>query len=104
MEEWLDKLNDRLETLKAIGPEKLKAYELEYKYSWTTIIDKWDTLNDISEKAKVQDARAKSRNIQVLSERSPWRMPSIAKIRFTNIIYENLSFCRICGETNGLSR
>lgn len=61
IEEWLDKLNDRLEALKAIGADKLKAYEIEYKYNWTTIIDKWDALNDISEKAKVQDARTKSR-------------------------------------------
>lgn len=61
MEEWLDKLNDRLEALKAIGMDKLKAYESEYKYNWTVIINKWDALNDISEKAKVQDARTKSR-------------------------------------------
>lgn len=61
IDEWLDKLNDRLEALKSIGPDKLKAYETEHKYNWTTILDKWDALNDLSEKAKVQDARTKSR-------------------------------------------
>ena len=61
MEEWLEKLNDRLEALKEIGMEKLKIYENEYRYNWTLILEKWDALNDISEKAKVQDARTKSR-------------------------------------------
>lgn len=61
IEEWMNKVSAGINVLKSINPEELKVYELEYKYNWTTIIDKWDALNDISETAKVQDARGNTR-------------------------------------------
>ena len=61
MEEWLEKLDQRLDSIKSIEPAVLKAYEEGYQYNWLMIIEKWDAINDISEKSKVQDARTISR-------------------------------------------
>lgn len=61
MSDWLEQVNERLETLKAIEQEQLKELEKEYEYSWRAIIEKWTDLDDLKETAKAQSGRTISR-------------------------------------------
>ncbi|KHD84368.1 DUF6063 family protein [Heyndrickxia ginsengihumi] len=61
MSDWLEQVNDRLETLHEIEEEELKEIEKEYEYNWSAIIGKWADMDDIKETAKVQSGRTISR-------------------------------------------
>ncbi|OIJ17190.1 non-ribosomal peptide synthetase module [Anaerobacillus alkalilacustris] len=61
MTDWLLQVNERLETLQAIGKEDLKELEKEYEYNWSAIIEKWSDLDDLKETAKAQTGRTISR-------------------------------------------
>ncbi|MGG3693697.1 DUF6063 family protein [Heyndrickxia ginsengihumi] len=61
MSDWLEQVNDRLETLQEIEEEELKEIEKEYEYNWSAIIGKWADMDDIKETAKVQSGRTISR-------------------------------------------
>ncbi len=61
MSDWLEQINERLETLLAIGEEELKELEKEYEYNWCAIIEKWSDLDDLKETAKAQTGRTISR-------------------------------------------
>ncbi|MDE5416055.1 DUF6063 family protein [Alkalihalobacterium chitinilyticum] len=61
MSDWLEQVNERLETLQAIGDEELKELEKEYEYNWSAIIEKWSDLDDLKETAKAQTGRTISR-------------------------------------------
>ncbi|MFV8830245.1 DUF6063 family protein [Alkalihalobacterium sp. APHAB7] len=61
MSDWLEQVNERLETLQAIGNEELKELEKEYEYNWSAIIEKWSDLDDLKETAKAQTGRTISR-------------------------------------------
>ncbi|MCM3442534.1 DUF6063 family protein [Metabacillus halosaccharovorans] len=61
MSDWLEQVNERLETLQAIEDEKLKELEKDYEYSWSAIIGKWADMDDLKETAKAQSGRTISR-------------------------------------------
>lgn len=61
MDLWLQSVNDAIELLEEHDEETLKYFEKDLQYNWTKIIEKWQLLDDINEKAKVQDGRTKSR-------------------------------------------
>ncbi|MED3552745.1 DUF6063 family protein [Cytobacillus praedii] len=61
MSDWLEQVNERLETLQAIEEEQLQELEKEYEYSWRAIIEKWTDLDDLKETAKAQSGRTISR-------------------------------------------
>ncbi|MBS4220535.1 non-ribosomal peptide synthetase module [Bacillus sp. FJAT-49711] len=61
MSDWLEQVNERLETLQEIEEEELKEIEKEYEYNWRAIIGKWTDMDDIKETAKAQSGRTISR-------------------------------------------
>ncbi|MGL4799530.1 MAG: DUF6063 family protein [Cellulosilyticaceae bacterium] len=52
MEEWLDALNTRMDTLSQMDKETLQKVEEEQEYNWLKILDKWLALDDVKEKSK----------------------------------------------------
>lgn len=52
MEEWLEAVNTRMETLAQIDKEVLQKVEEEQEYNWIKILEKWLALDDVKEKAK----------------------------------------------------
>lgn len=58
---WLTSLNEKIESLKEHGMEKLREESNEYEYNWASVVEKWDAMDDINEKVKVQDGRTVSR-------------------------------------------
>ncbi|GAA3407853.1 DUF6063 family protein [Paenibacillus hodogayensis] len=61
MDEWTVLVHERIDTLKEHDPEELKAYEREFSYNWTAIVEKWDSMDDIKETAKRQTGNTISR-------------------------------------------
>lgn len=61
LDEWLERVDEKMETLKEHGEETLAAKEEELEYSWRKIIEKWDALNEIKESAKAQKGRTISK-------------------------------------------
>lgn len=61
LDEWAALVNERIESLKEHDPEQLKAYEREFSYNWTAIVEKWDSMDDIKETAKRQAGNTISR-------------------------------------------
>ncbi len=59
--EWLLKVNERVDSLKEQGEEKLKDLDKEFEYNWTAIVKAWNDMDDIKEKVKSQDGRTISR-------------------------------------------
>lgn len=58
---WLEKLDEVLQALKEHDPSKLKQAEQDYEVNWGAILEKWDAMDDLREKAQVQDRRTNSR-------------------------------------------
>ena len=52
MEEWLEAVNTRMETLAQMDKEELQKIEEEQEYNWIKILEKWLALDDVKEKAK----------------------------------------------------
>ena len=61
MEEWLEAIHARMETLASLGEEQLKKVEEDQEYNWQKIIEKWMALDDVKEKAKKQAGVSASR-------------------------------------------
>lgn len=61
VEEWLESVNIRFESLKQIDEENLKKIEEEQEYNWTKILEKWMAIDDVKEKAKRQTGNTNSR-------------------------------------------
>ena len=61
MEEWLEAIHGRMETLASLGEEQLKKVEEDQEYNWQKIIEKWMALDDVKEKAKKQAGVSASR-------------------------------------------
>jgi len=61
MEEWLEAIQIRMESLLELGEEQLKKVEEEQEYNWQKIIEKWMALDDVKEKAKKQTGVSTSR-------------------------------------------
>lgn len=61
MEEWLDAIHARMESLLELSEEQLKKVEEEQEYNWQKIVEKWMALDDVKEKAKKQTGVSASR-------------------------------------------
>ena len=61
MEEWLEAVNTRLETLNHMDKELLKGIEEEQEFNWIKILEKWNPIDDIKEGAKRQTGNTSNR-------------------------------------------
>ncbi|MFZ3587704.1 DUF6063 family protein [Bacillus sp. DJP31] len=61
LDEWATSISKRIESLKEHSEDELKQYEKEFSYNWTSIIEKWDTMDDLKETAKKQAGNTISR-------------------------------------------
>lgn len=52
MEEWLEAVNERMNSLADMDKEILQKVEEEQEYNWQKILEKWLALDDVKEKAK----------------------------------------------------
>ena len=52
MEEWLEAINTRMDSLAQMDKEMLQKIEEEQEYNWQRILEKWLALDDVKEKAK----------------------------------------------------
>lgn len=60
LSEWLNQINERIQSLKEHHWEDLKEWEEKYEYNWTALIDNWEAIDDIKENVQ-QTARTNSR-------------------------------------------
>jgi hypothetical protein len=61
LQDWVEKISERMESLKEHSEEALKRYEKEFSYNWISIIEKWDSIDDLKETAKKQSGNTNSR-------------------------------------------
>lgn len=61
VDDWMEALDTRLQSMKQMDEEALLMLEQEYEYNWTGIIKKWDAIDIIKENVKKQTARTNSR-------------------------------------------
>ena len=61
MEEWLEAVHLRLESISQIEEEELRKIEEEQEYNWIRILEKWMAIVDVKEKAKKQSGNTNSR-------------------------------------------
>lgn len=61
LDDWIRLIQERIDHLKSHDEEELKEYEKEFSYNWTTIIEKWEDMDDIKETAKRQTGNTISR-------------------------------------------
>ncbi|SDZ15490.1 DUF6063 family protein [Tindallia californiensis] len=61
MEDWLDAMNQRLDSLASMEEDQLRWHELDQQINWLAVLRKWGALDDLNEKVKVQDAKTNSR-------------------------------------------
>lgn len=61
MEEWLEAVHLRLESIYQIEEEELRKIEEEQEYNWIRILEKWMAIDDVKEKAKKQSGNTNSR-------------------------------------------
>ncbi|WP_416149861.1 DUF6063 family protein [Salipaludibacillus sp. HK11] len=61
LDEWVEKVNERINTFRDHPEEKLKQWEQEYAFHWTAIINKWEAMDDLKETAKKQAGNTISR-------------------------------------------
>jgi len=61
MDEWVRNVNQRIDSLKEHSEEERKALEKEYSYNWISIVEKWETMDELKETAKKQAGNTISR-------------------------------------------
>ena len=61
IDDWVKRINERINFLKSHDEEELKELEKEFSYNWREIIDKWEDMDDIKETAKKQTGNTISR-------------------------------------------
>ncbi|WP_428911566.1 DUF6063 family protein [Niallia sp. Krafla_26] len=61
LEDWVQSINQRMDVLKEHSKEELSAYESEFSYNWTAILEKWEAMDDLKESAKKQTGNTISR-------------------------------------------
>lgn len=61
MEEWLEAVHLRLESISQIEEAELRKIEEEQEYNWIRILEKWMAIDDVKEKAKKQSGNTNSR-------------------------------------------
>lgn len=59
--EWMELVDERIEGLKEHDEEQLNAYERQFSYNWSAIIEKWDAMDTVKETAKRQSGNTISR-------------------------------------------
>ncbi|GMQ58969.1 hypothetical protein AN1V17_33660 [Vallitalea sediminicola] len=59
--DWLDSINKRMESLNQVDKETLYNLEQEYEYNWTGILKKWEAMDNIKEGVSKQTAKTVSR-------------------------------------------
>ncbi|SMC33473.1 DUF6063 family protein [Sporomusa malonica] len=59
--QWLDVLQERLNTLRQHSADDLSRHAEELQYNWLAILEKWDALNDLKESAQSQKGNTVSR-------------------------------------------
>lgn len=52
LEEWLEAVNERMNSLQDMDKEVLQKVEEEQEYNWQKILEKWFALDDVKEKTK----------------------------------------------------
>lgn len=61
LHDWIISLDERIQTLKRLGEDKLREKEDVYDYHWIDIIRNWDAMDTIKEGIKRQTIRTVSR-------------------------------------------
>ena len=61
IESWLAEMNERLSVLSTYDKETLQAFDQEYQFNWSMLLEKWEDMDDIKETVKKQDSRTVSR-------------------------------------------
>ncbi|MBN2222478.1 MAG: non-ribosomal peptide synthetase module, partial [Vallitaleaceae bacterium] len=61
IDEWMSRLDERMEALKSMDEKALEILEQEYEYNWLGIIKQWDSIDIIKEGVSKQSARTNSR-------------------------------------------
>ncbi|MCF8011935.1 MAG: DUF6063 family protein [Clostridiales bacterium] len=61
LEQWMEKIRERVSTLKEHGEETLDQAVQETEWNWKAVIDYWESLDDLKENAKRQDTRQQTR-------------------------------------------
>lgn len=61
IDQWLQNVNKRMDSLKEHDPEQLKKLEKEFSYRWTALVEKWDALDDVKETSSRQSGNTISR-------------------------------------------
>jgi len=61
MGDWLQSLDQHIQTFKEHSAEKLQELDREYEYNWSQLVEKWDALDDLKESTRQQDGRTVSR-------------------------------------------
>lgn len=61
LEGWVDAVNERILALDALGEDQLKALQTEYDYNWLSIIEKWQSTDDIKANKNNKNKRVQSR-------------------------------------------
>lgn len=61
LDEWTELVNERIVMLAEHSEEELKAMEKEFSYHWTSIIEKWEAMDDVKETAQRQSGNTISR-------------------------------------------
>lgn len=61
MSDWLQSINERIDSLKEQDEEELKELDKQYDYNWSAMVKKWNDMDEIKETSKKQDARTISR-------------------------------------------
>ncbi|MFB1050988.1 DUF6063 family protein [Paraliobacillus sp. JSM ZJ581] len=61
IENWMERVQERIEQLQALDEDVLKQKESEFSYNWGLIIDKWNDMNDVKENVKRQTGNTISR-------------------------------------------
>lgn len=59
--EWVTAVQQRIDTLKEHSEEALQKFAVEFEYNWPSIIDKWDSMDDLKEGAQRQSGKTISR-------------------------------------------
>ena len=61
MSDWVERVNERIESLAGHDEDQLKEWEDTYRYHWRGIIAKWQGMDDVRETAKRQSGNTVSR-------------------------------------------
>lgn len=61
LDEWTEQVDARISMLKGHSEDELRAMEKEFSYHWTSLIEKWEAMDDVKETAQRQTGNTISR-------------------------------------------